>query len=110
MLAAMRSALQDLVACSVSVHFYLIYCDFLQTNIERDRLSGRGTARAEDDQGKPTLSHISPSILVYEEKRNKQASQVRNPDLALIIFWSFMVLPFSGEGHLWCSLFARQVF
>ena len=29
--------------------------------------SGRGTARAEDDQGAPTQSHISPSLLVYEE-------------------------------------------
>jgi len=29
--------------------------------------SGRGTTRAEDVQGTPTQSHISPSILVYEE-------------------------------------------
>ena len=29
-------------------------------------LSGRGTARAEDAQGTPTQSHISPSIQVYE--------------------------------------------
>ena len=29
--------------------------------------SGRGTTRAEDAQGIPTQSHISPSILVYEE-------------------------------------------
>ena len=29
---------------------------------------GRGAARAEDAQGTPTLSHISPSILVYEDK------------------------------------------
>ena len=29
--------------------------------------SGRGTARAEDAQGTPTQSHISPSVLVYEE-------------------------------------------
>ena len=28
---------------------------------------GRGAARAEDAQGTPTQSHISPSILVYEE-------------------------------------------
>ena len=28
--------------------------------------AGRGTARAEDAQGTPTQSHISPSILVYE--------------------------------------------
>jgi len=33
--------------------------------------SGRGAARAEDAQGTPTQSHISPSILVYEEKRTE---------------------------------------
>ena len=37
-------------------------------------LSGRGTARAEDAQGTPTQSHISPSILVHEDKRPPQAS------------------------------------
>jgi hypothetical protein len=31
-------------------------------------LSGRGTTRAEDAQGTPIQSHISPSILVYEDK------------------------------------------
>ena len=31
------------------------------------RFSGRGAARAEDAQGTPTHSHISPSILVYED-------------------------------------------
>ena len=30
-------------------------------------LSGRGTTRAEDAQGTPTQSHISPSILVYKD-------------------------------------------
>ena len=30
-------------------------------------LSGRGTTRAEVAQGTPTQSHISPSILVYED-------------------------------------------
>ena len=37
--------------------------------------SGRGTARAEDAQGTPTQSHISPGILVYEEKK-AQAYQI----------------------------------
>ena len=32
-----------------------------------DRLSGRGTTRVEDAQGTPTQSHISPSILEYED-------------------------------------------
>ena len=36
------------------------------TTHSRD-LSGRGAARAEDAQGTPTQSHISPSILVYED-------------------------------------------
>ena len=30
-------------------------------------LTGRGAARAEDAQGTPTQSHLSSSILVYEE-------------------------------------------
>jgi len=30
--------------------------------------TGRGAARADDAQGTPTQSHISPSILVYEDK------------------------------------------
>ena len=30
-----------------------------------------GTTRAEDAQGIPTQSHISPSILVYEEKTHE---------------------------------------
>jgi len=37
-------------------------------------LVGRGAARAEDAQGTPTQSHISPSILVYEEKIYVQSS------------------------------------
>ena len=38
-------------------------------------LSGRGTARAEDAQGTPSQRHISPSILVYDEK-------IRNPSFS----------------------------
>ena len=34
-----------------------------------DDRAGRGAARAEDAQGTPTQSHMSPSILVYEDKR-----------------------------------------
>ena len=30
--------------------------------------SGRGTTRAEDAEGTPNQSHISPSVLVYKEK------------------------------------------
>jgi len=45
--------------------------------------TGRGTARAEDAQGTPTQSHISPSIQVYEEntfKRSELQSAVQIPD------------------------------
>jgi len=38
------------------------------------RVSGRGTTRAEDAQGTPTQSHISPSILVYEDKKGLRMS------------------------------------
>ena len=37
--------------------------------IDSGLVSGRGTTRAEDAQGTPTQSHISPSILVYEEEK-----------------------------------------
>jgi len=36
------------------------------TRVDRRRV-GRGAARAEDAQETPTQSHISPSILVYED-------------------------------------------
>ena len=38
--------------------------------------SGRGTARAKDAPGTPTESHISPSILLYEDERGA-VSQVQ---------------------------------
>ena len=39
-------------------------------------LSGRGTTRAEDVQATPTQSHISPSVLVYEEKQVDTAGTI----------------------------------
>ena len=36
------------------------------------RCSGRGAARAENAQGTPIQSHISPRILVYEDKRARE--------------------------------------
>ena len=41
------------------------------TKYSRD-LSGRGTTRADDAQGTPTQSHMSPSILVYEHTRHAE--------------------------------------
>ena len=37
-----------------------------RSDVDRMR-AGRGATRAEDAQGTPTQSHISPSILVYED-------------------------------------------
>ena len=40
--------------------------------------SGRGTKRAEDAQGTPGQSHISPSILLYEDKTiNKKSTLIK---------------------------------
>ena len=43
----------------------LLYWSFVIWELIDSGFSGRGTARAEDAQGTPT--HISPSILVYED-------------------------------------------
>jgi len=40
-----------------------------------DRL-GRGTTRANDAQGTPTQSHISPRILVYEDYRQRREASL----------------------------------
>ena len=50
-------------------------CVFRKWRIPNGRITiraytGRGTTRAEDAQGTPTHSHISPSVLVYEENHN----------------------------------------
>ena len=38
-------------------------------------LSGRGAARAEDAQGTPTQSQVSPSILVYEDNLRREGDE-----------------------------------
>ena len=45
------------------------------SSVRVDRL--RVTARAEDSQGTPTQSHISPSILVYEDELSPSADTFR---------------------------------
>jgi len=47
------------------------------------RVIGRGTARAEDAQGTPTQSHISPSILLYADKVIRETGTVI-PELLLL--------------------------
>jgi len=42
--------------------------DFHSSHPQGHEGSERGAARAEDAQGSPTQSHISPIILVYEGK------------------------------------------
>ena len=54
------------------LHVYLHVYVWLRTEdlkVTNPNLSGRGAARAEDAQGTPTQSHISPSMLVYEDNR-----------------------------------------
>ena len=46
-------------------------------------VSGRGSTRAEDAQGTPTQSHISPSILVYEDYF--MPSSPRDPNLCVCL-------------------------
>ena len=40
----------------------------LFVNLLVEKLAARGTTRAEDAQGIPTQSHISPSILLHEDE------------------------------------------
>jgi len=47
----------------------------------RSSVPGRGAARAEDAQGTPTQSHISPSILVYEGHQFDDPTRFSAPKL-----------------------------
>ena len=53
---------------------------------------GRGTARAEDAQRTPTQSHISPSILVYEDS---------TVDVSTLRFRVIVLPPFCGMNTIW---------
>ena len=44
-------------------------------------LAGRGTTRAEDAQGTPNQSHISPSILAYKDQHESFASTIHDFEL-----------------------------
>ena len=48
------------------------------TDFHSSHPQGRGAARADDAQGTPTQSHISPSIQVYEE--NTRADSLLSRD------------------------------
>ena len=52
---------------------------------------GRGTTRAEDAQGIPTQSHVSPSILVYEERTPKWLKRAHHARDTLD--WSLKIIP-----------------
>ena len=47
-------------------------------------LAGRGAARAEDAQGTPTQSPMSPSILVYED--NTRVNELRAGGVVLRVW------------------------
>ena len=51
----------------------------LSRELEACPLAGRGAARAEDAQGTPPQSHISPSTLVYEEKGSAEIRSQHGP-------------------------------
>jgi hypothetical protein len=59
-------------------------------------LSRRGTTRAKDAQGTLTQSHISPSILVYED--NTFDAKSREVDFPLLGSAPFLYAP---HIHLW---------
>ena len=60
-------------------------------------LAGRGAARAEDAQGTPTQSHISPSILVYEDYHEEHAGAGVGWDQPVgFRFCSLPGIPFPG--------------
>ena len=44
-------------------------------------LSGRGAARTEDDQGTPTQSHLSPSILEYTKIKQSWRVEVNKSEV-----------------------------
>ena len=62
--------------------------------------SGRGAARAEDAQGTPTQSHISPNILAYEENISGTVLLARccHPCVPSLLLSS---LELSGTQSLW---------
>ena len=72
------------------------------TTHSRD-LSGRGAARAEDAQGTPSQSHISPSILAYGDCCVSRACQRVSDFCARLAFWGCNhVLSHSGHTIRGC--------
>ena len=59
----------------------------------------RGTARAEDAQGTPTQSHISPSILVYEEEAH--CVRVQGSGFRVERLSSGLGVEFGFAVHVW---------
>ena len=56
--------------------------------------SGRGAARAEDAQGTPTQNHVSPSILVYEEKTRVEGLTLLRDNLFAVLSFEFRISVF----------------
>ena len=51
-----------------------------------------GTARAEDSQGTPTQSHISPNILVYEGNKPSEMDQIEAGACALSLHLNDLIV------------------
>ena len=51
----------------------------IHRGVSLSTISGRGTRRAEDAQGTPTQTHVSPSILVYEGYRTGYVGLLQGP-------------------------------
>ena len=62
-----ESGLDSLICATITLQWVTQPADRSGTS---PGVSGRGSARAEDAQGTPPQSHISPSILVYEDNSN----------------------------------------
>ena len=74
--------------------------------------SERGAARAEDAPGTPTQSHISPGILVYEDRMNgpicnapqaREVTNVRTHNLNIYGYYYFYYYHYTHELII-CSL------
>ena len=77
---------------------------FVGAKSPKVRDSGRGTTRAEDAQGIPTQSHISPSVLVYEDfliRRNPPVPPRYCLPYGLCIIHSWIIQKLPLEPDVW---------
>ena len=63
-----------------------------RSGMSRTPPTGRGAARTEDAQGTPTQSHVSPSILVYEDTPPPASLAPPPPACRLIVYCLLFVV------------------